>query len=199
LHLVTRESGDHTLDLAPVTESSDVSVMTAPSGALSRFKDRVAAVELDEFCRVSKRKASMDEGRVHARFLTPRRFASADKCRQCRVDQLLVRHVEREWALGCVSLKLAISMARGRPCVRVAAFYEGCSSRWRIAEPSAKSATMQGSSTRAGGCFLTIFILLGFLFGLSIQNPLKGTLIGTGVGAALAVLTWIVDLRRRGS
>jgi hypothetical protein len=78
-------------------------------------------------------------------------------------------------------------------------FNEGCSSRWRIAERSAKSATMQGSSTRAGGCFLTIFILLGFLFGLSIQNPLKGTLIGTGVGAALAILTWIVDLRRRGN
>ena len=32
---------------------------------------------------------------------------------------------------------------------------------------------MQGSSTRAGGCFLTLFLLLGFLYGLSIRNPLN--------------------------
>ena len=57
---------------------------------------------------------------------------------------------------------------------------------------------MQGSSTRAGGCFLTIFILLGFIYGLSIQNPLKGTLIGTGVGAMLAIATWLIDRSRRG-
>ena len=58
---------------------------------------------------------------------------------------------------------------------------------------------MEGSRTRAGGCFLTIFILLGFLYGLSIKNPLKGTLIGVGVGAAFAIITWLVDLRRRRS
>jgi len=57
---------------------------------------------------------------------------------------------------------------------------------------------MQGSSTRAGGCFLTLFLLLGFLFGLSIRNPLKGVLIGLGIGAALAIATWLIDLRRRG-
>lgn len=52
-------------------------------------------------------------------------------------------------------------------------------------------------STRAGGCFLTIFILAGFPLGLAIGNPMKGVLIGTGVGAALALLTWLVDYRRR--
>jgi hypothetical protein len=61
------------------------------------------------------------------------------------------------------------------------------------------SARMQGSRTRAGGCFLTIFILLGFVYGLSIQNPLKGTLIGLGIGAALAITVWLIDMRRRGS
>ena len=40
---------------------------------------------------------------------------------------------------------------------------------------------MDGSRTRAGGCFLTLFILLGFLFGLSIRNPLKGVLIGLAI------------------
>jgi len=57
----------------------------------------------------------------------------------------------------------------------------------------------QGSSTRAGGCFITLFILLGFLYGLSIQNPLKGTLIGLAVGAVLAIATWLIDRSRRGS
>jgi hypothetical protein len=56
---------------------------------------------------------------------------------------------------------------------------------------------MQGSRTRAGGCFLAIFILLGFFYGLSIQNPLKGTLIGVGVGAVLAIVIWLIDLGRR--
>jgi hypothetical protein len=54
------------------------------------------------------------------------------------------------------------------------------------------------SSTRAGGCFLTLFIFLGFLYGLSIRNPLKGVLIGLAIGIVLAIVTWLVDLRRRG-
>lgn len=58
---------------------------------------------------------------------------------------------------------------------------------------------MEGRSTRAGGCFLAIFIILGFFYGLSIQNPLRGTLIGVGIGAAIAIITWLIDLRRRGS
>ena len=53
------------------------------------------------------------------------------------------------------------------------------------------------SSSRAGGCFLTIFILLGFFYGLSIRNPLKGTLIGLGIGVVLAIATWLIDRRRR--
>jgi hypothetical protein len=56
---------------------------------------------------------------------------------------------------------------------------------------------MPGRSSRAGGCFLTICILFGFVGGLAIRNPLKGVLIGTGVGAALAVLTWLLDRRTK--
>ncbi len=52
-------------------------------------------------------------------------------------------------------------------------------------------------STRAGGCFLTICILAGFPLGLTIGNPMKGILIGTATGIALALLTWLVDRRRR--
>ena len=56
---------------------------------------------------------------------------------------------------------------------------------------------MRGSTSKAGGCFLTVFILLGFLFGLSIRNPLKGVLIGLGIGIVLAIATWLLDRRRR--
>jgi len=57
----------------------------------------------------------------------------------------------------------------------------------------------QGSRSLAGGCFLTVFLLLGFAYGLSIRNPLKGTLIGLGIGVLLALATWVIDRRRRGS
>jgi uncharacterized membrane protein (UPF0136 family) len=57
---------------------------------------------------------------------------------------------------------------------------------------------MQGSTSRAGGCFLTLFLLLGFLYGLSIRNPLKGVLIGLAIGAVLAIATWLIDRARRG-
>lgn len=58
-------------------------------------------------------------------------------------------------------------------------------------------ARMRGSSTRAGGCFLTICILGGFVAGLAIDNPMKGVLIGTAVGATLALLVWLMDRRRQ--
>ena len=57
---------------------------------------------------------------------------------------------------------------------------------------------MQRQTARAGGCFLTLCILAGVPAGLAIGNPMKGVLIGTGVGIALAVLTWLIDYRRRG-
>jgi hypothetical protein len=56
---------------------------------------------------------------------------------------------------------------------------------------------MQPKTTRAGGCFLMIAILLGFLGGLSMRDPLGGTLIGTGVGIVIAVIVWLLDRRRR--
>lgn len=52
-------------------------------------------------------------------------------------------------------------------------------------------------NARAGGCFLTLFILGGFLAGLAIRNPMKGVLIGTAAGAVLAILVWLLDRGRR--
>lgn len=57
-------------------------------------------------------------------------------------------------------------------------------------------AAMQQPATRAGGCFLTLFILGGFVAGLAINNPMKGVLIGTAVGGALALGLWLLDRRR---
>jgi hypothetical protein len=54
------------------------------------------------------------------------------------------------------------------------------------------------TTTRAGGCFLTLFLLAGFPFGLAIGNPMKGVLIGLAIGTSLAVALWLIDSRRRG-
>jgi hypothetical protein len=51
--------------------------------------------------------------------------------------------------------------------------------------------------SRAGGCFLTLCILAGFPLGLAIGDPMKGVLIGTGTGIALALVTWAIDRQRR--
>lgn len=48
----------------------------------------------------------------------------------------------------------------------------------------------------AGGCLLSICLLAGFPFGLAIGNPMKGILIGLGVGIVLAVALWLIDSRR---
>ena len=58
---------------------------------------------------------------------------------------------------------------------------------------------MAKRATQAGGCFLTICILGGFIAGIMIGNPMKGVLIGTATGAALALLTWLIDRWRNRS
>jgi hypothetical protein len=60
------------------------------------------------------------------------------------------------------------------------------------------AATMQRPTARAGGCFLTLCILAGFVAGLAIRNPMKGVLAGTGIGALVALLLWLIDRRRTG-
>ena len=53
------------------------------------------------------------------------------------------------------------------------------------------------STSKAGGCFLTVCILAGYPLGIAIGNPMKGVLIGTGVGIALALGTWLIDRHRK--
>lgn len=49
----------------------------------------------------------------------------------------------------------------------------------------------------AGGFLLMAGILIGAIWGVSAGNPMKGILIGTGVGIVVAVLVWLVDSQRR--
>lgn len=49
----------------------------------------------------------------------------------------------------------------------------------------------------AGGFFLMAAILIGAVWGVAAGNPMKGILIGTGVGGLIAVAVWLVDRSRR--
>jgi hypothetical protein len=57
-------------------------------------------------------------------------------------------------------------------------------------------ATMVQPNAKAGGCFLTLFLLAGFVAGIAIRNPMKGVLIGLAVGALCAILVWALDRKR---
>ena len=57
-------------------------------------------------------------------------------------------------------------------------------------------ARMTQRATHAGGCFLTLCILGGAVFGILRGNPMEGVLIGTAVGAVLALLVWLSDRLR---
>lgn len=56
---------------------------------------------------------------------------------------------------------------------------------------------MQTPNTRAGGFFLMAAILLGFMIGLATNDAMRGVIIGTGVGIAIAVGLWLVDRKKR--
>ena len=49
----------------------------------------------------------------------------------------------------------------------------------------------------AGGFLWTTAILVGAIWGIAAGNPMKGILIGTAVGAAVAILVWLLDRARR--
>ena len=49
---------------------------------------------------------------------------------------------------------------------------------------------------RAGGCFLSLLILVGFIVGLSLGDPVAGALTGTAAGILLALALWLTDRNR---
>ena len=52
------------------------------------------------------------------------------------------------------------------------------------------------SDKQSGGFFLMAAILIGFGWGVFGGDAMKGVLIGTGVGIAIALLVWLLDRRR---
>ena len=69
---------------------------------------------------------------------------------------------------------------------------------WSRAARSGMAQRMRAQATKAGGCFLSLSILAGFVAGLAIANPMKGVLIGTATGVILALAVWLIDRRRVG-
>ena len=49
----------------------------------------------------------------------------------------------------------------------------------------------------AGGFFWMAAILLGAVWGVAGGNPMKGILIGTGLGALIAAAIWLIDRKKR--
>jgi hypothetical protein len=49
----------------------------------------------------------------------------------------------------------------------------------------------------AGGIWLTLGVCIGVSVGVALDEPTVGTLTGAAIGVALAVLTALVDRRRR--
>lgn len=49
----------------------------------------------------------------------------------------------------------------------------------------------------AGGFFWMAAILLGAVWGVAAGNPMKGILIGTGLGALIAAAIWLIDRKKR--
>ena len=55
---------------------------------------------------------------------------------------------------------------------------------------------MQRRTTHAGGFFLILAIIGGFIWGAMSGTPVFGTLVGTAVGVVAALLVWLFDRRR---
>ena len=55
---------------------------------------------------------------------------------------------------------------------------------------------MSSPKPLAGGCFLTACILVGFVLGVAINDPMKGVIIGTGIGVLIATGLWLINRRR---
>lgn len=49
----------------------------------------------------------------------------------------------------------------------------------------------------AGGIFILLAIIVGLVAGFAAGQPTLGVIGGTAVGAALALIVWLVDRARR--
>jgi membrane associated rhomboid family serine protease len=60
------------------------------------------------------------------------------------------------------------------------------------------AAAMTSPTPMAGGFFLIVPIVAGFIWGLATGQAMSGAIAGLGVGLVLALIVWLVDrLRQR--
>ncbi len=60
------------------------------------------------------------------------------------------------------------------------------------------AAAMTKPTPVAGGFFLVLPLIVGFIWGLGAGRAMQGTLIGFAIGLVLAGLVWLVDRVRQG-
>lgn len=60
------------------------------------------------------------------------------------------------------------------------------------------AAPMTTPTPMAGGFFLILPIVVGFLWGVTSGRAMEGAVVGLGVGLVLALIVWAADRRRRG-
>jgi hypothetical protein len=68
---------------------------------------------------------------------------------------------------------------------------------WSTRPSSAMGGRMATRKPIAGGFFWMAGILIGAVWGIAAGNPMKGILIGTGAGGAIAAAIWLLDRLRR--
>lgn len=59
------------------------------------------------------------------------------------------------------------------------------------------SGTENNQPRLAGGIFIAFGLLIGAVFGVAMDQPSAGTVIGMAIGTVIAVVIWIMDRKRR--
>ena len=67
---------------------------------------------------------------------------------------------------------------------------------WRPLQFAAKGRAMTNRKPIASGFFLSLLIIIGFIWGAATGEAMRGILFGTLAGIGLALLLWLVDRRR---
>ena len=57
---------------------------------------------------------------------------------------------------------------------------------------------MYGRTTQAGGCLLSLSVLVGLTIGIFMHEATRGAVIGTAVGVLIALAVWLLDRKRGG-
>ena len=58
------------------------------------------------------------------------------------------------------------------------------------------SGTENNQPRLAGGIFIAFGLLIGAVFGVAMDQPSAGTVIGMAIGTVIAVVIWIMDRKR---